>query len=575
MDACPVSHAGLFIGRAMDGERAVVALEGFEMEQGPKSEAAGELYFGCDVRTIDDSRPVASAVAVRDGKIAAVGDVEECRGVLGEHREEIDLGGGTLLPGFIDTHIHPVMLAYFDMNTTLTEAASIADVQELLREAARKTAPGAWVTGLDFNDQKLREKRIPTRHELDAAVPDIPVIVVRYDGHMLIANTKAIEAAGVTAASPDPAGGFIDREGDGFPAGPFREAAAQVVISAAPFPDLAVFAESARRTFQRLASRGVTSIGAVLQTDDEGPAGSQGAYDLLAMQLVLGSVQQSVFGMLIARDMEKITEAMGTPLQQPDDAGHRIGAMKIFADGSLGSRTAYLQKSFSDEPANSGFMIFDDDELYRRMKAAHCAGLQVATHAIGDAAVRDIVNLYERLSIEFPRDDARHRIEHASVLDERIIDDMARLGIVAAVTPLYIHSEKEWLGERLGDARLKWTYPFRSLLDAGVRVAASSDAPVESTDVMHAIQCCVTREGFETGQSVSAAEAVRMYTIDAAFAQHEDAVKGSITPGKRADMVLLDADPTMVAAEKISLIAVRRTISGGRTCFRLEGAGAR
>ena len=215
------------------------------------------------------------------------------------------------------------MLAYFNMNATLTGAASIADVQDLLRDSASRAAPDAWVMGLDFNDQKLSEKRMLTRHEIDAAVPDVPVVLVRYDGHLIIANTKAIEAAGVDASTPDPAGGFIDREPDGFPAGPFREAAAQEIISAAPFPDLEVFADSARKTFERLAARGITSIGAVLQTDEEGPAGSQGAYDLLAMQLVLASAPQSVFGMLVASDFAKIEAAKETPLAAGRGPSHR------------------------------------------------------------------------------------------------------------------------------------------------------------------------------------------------------------------------------------------------------------
>ena len=534
-----------------------------------------QVYHGCKVYTVDDARPRADAVAVCGDRIIAVGGLGECRAAAGPGAKEIDLSGGTLMPGFIDTHIHPVMLAYFNMNATLTGAASIADVQDMLRDSAQCAAPDAWVMGLDFNDQKLREKRMLTRQELDAAVPDVPVVLVRYDGHMIIANTKAIEAAGVTASTPDPAGGFIDREPDGFPAGPFREAAAQVIISAAPFPDLEVFADSARKTFERLAARGITSIGAVLQTDEEGPAGSQGAYDLLAMQLVLGSAPQSVFGMLVASDFAKIEAAKETPLDQPPGAGHRIGAMKLFADGSLGSSTAFMKEAFADAPGNRGFLIYGEEEMHRRMSAAHAGGLQVATHAIGDAAIRTVVDLYERLARENPRPDARHRIEHASVLDGRLIEDMARLGIVAAVTPMYVHSEKDWLPERLGRARLPWTYPFRSLLDAGVRVAGSSDAPVETTDVLAAIECCVTREGFEPAQSVSAAEAVRFYTIDAAYAQNEDAFKGSITPGKRADMVLLDADPTAVAAEEISKIKVRRTIAGGVTCFLAEGEGVR
>ena len=532
---------------------------------------AERLYHNCEVYTVDASRPRAEAVAVRGEEIVAVGFFVECRAALGTGHEEVDLGGGALLPGFIDTHIHPVMLAFFEMNAALGKARSIADVQDILSESAAEAGEGAWVLGLDFDDQKLAEKRMPGRQEIDRAVGGRPAVIVRYDGHMLIANTAAIEASGVDASTGDPPGGFIDREPDGYPAGPFREAAAQVVLSLMPPPDIPVFLESARNTFDRLAARGITSLGAVLQTDAEGPGGEQGTLDLVAMQLLLDGMPQTVFGMLIARDIEKIVEAKRTPLEQPGGAGHRVGAMKIFADGSLGSRTAFMSRPFSDAPDNVGFLIYDEAELYRRMVAAHNLGLQIATHAIGDAANRTVVDLYGRLQREHPRADARHRLEHASVLDERLIEDMARLGVVAAVTPLYVQTEKEWLGERLGE-RVRMTYPFRSMLDAGVRLAGSSDAPVESTDVLSAIHCCVTRDGFETQECLTAAEAVRIYTLDAAYAQHQEEVRGSISPGKRADMVLLDANPVDVAADRISDIKVLRTIAGGETCFQAPDA---
>ncbi|HEY5494510.1 MAG TPA: amidohydrolase [Candidatus Anoxymicrobiaceae bacterium] len=530
------------------------------------------LYLGCEVYTVETARPRAEAVAVRGDTIAAVGPIEECRAALSPGCDEVDLGGGTLLPGFIDTHIHPVMLAFYEMNAALGKARSISDVQEILNESAAAAGKGAWVLGLDFDDQKLAEKRMLTRQEIDTVSGGRPAVIVRYDGHMLLANTAAIEAAGVDASSPDPPGGFIDREPDGFPAGPFREAAAQVVLSAMPPPDIPVFMGSARGTFEKLAARGITSLGAVLQTDAEGPGGEQGALDLAAMLLLLEDIPQTIFGLLIARDIEKILDARRTPLEQPGGRGHRVGAMKIFADGSLGSHTAFMSRPFSDAPDNSGFLIYDESELYRRMVAAHNLGLQIATHAIGDAANRTIVDLYGRLLREHPRSEARHRLEHASVLDERLIDDMARLGVVAAVTPLYVRTERAWLGERLGE-RVRMTYPFRSMLDAGVRLAGSSDAPVESTDVLGAIQCCVTRDGFETQEGVTAAEAVRMYTLDAAYAQHQEEVRGSIAAGKRADMVLLGANPVDVPTESISGIRVLRTIAGGKTCFQAAGAG--
>jgi hypothetical protein len=230
-----------------------------------------------------------------------------------------------------------------------------------------------------------------------------------------------------------------------------------------------------------------------------------------------------------------------------------------------------MDAPFSDQPERQGFMTTEADEIYRRMVEAHCRGLQIGVHAIGDEANRRCLDLYERLLAEHPRADHRHRIEHASVLDDETIARMARLGIVVSTQPLFIHSEKTWLHKRLGPDRARRTYPLRSLLEAGVRVAGASDAPVESTDVLHALQCCVTREGFEVEQGISAAQALRMFTIDAAYAQFEDHEKGSICPGKRADFAVLSANPVRVPPEAIRDIRVEQTIVAGRAVYTRGG----
>jgi hypothetical protein len=198
------------------------------------------------------------------------------------------------------------------------------------------------------------------------------------------------------------------------------------------------------------------------------------------------------------------------------------------------------------------------------MVFAHQAGLQVCIHAIGDIGNRKVIDLYDRLLKEYPRDDHRHRIEHASLLDASMLADMVRLGLVVSTQPLFIHSEKHWLHKRLGPDRTAWTYPYRSLLKAGVTVAGASDCPVESTDVIHAIACCVTREGFEPAQAIAPEQALRMFTIAAAYAQFEESVKGSLSVGKRADMVILSANPASVLPDEIMSIRVERTICGGK-----------
>jgi len=528
---------------------------------------AAQLYFGGEVYTVDPRRPVADAVAVRDGTIRAVGSQQECRAALGGRFEPVDLRGSALLPGFVDTHLHPLPMVYCDMNVNLRRVRTLEEMQDLFRSAARTASPGRWIVGLDFDEHTLERPALPTRHNLDAACPDRPALIVKHDGHMVIANTRALEAAGVSDATVDPPGGIIDREPDGYPAGPFRETASQIPMSVIPVPEWEDLVEGAKHTFSRISARGITSVGAVMQTGEEGPLGTSGTMETLAMSLLLEHARFSLYGLLIANQPGEVEEVRKTPLHGDVPGGHRIGGIKIYVDGTFGSLTSYMDAPFSDQPGGRGMLTKSPEEIYRRMLFAHTSGLQIALHVIGDAAVRTSLDLYERLLVAYPRSDHRHRLEHASILDEAALGRMARLGLVVSAQPLFIHSEKSWLHKRLGPERTRKTYPFRSILEAGVTLAGASDAPVESTDVLHALQCCVTREGFEPQQRISAAQAVRMYTLDAAFAQFEERLKGSLTPGKRADMVVLTENPVSVPPERIRHIRVLRTIWAGRVSY--------
>jgi predicted amidohydrolase YtcJ len=229
-----------------------------------------------------------------------------------------------------------------------------------------------------------------------------------------------------------------------------------------------------------------------------------------------------------------------------------------------------MRAPFSDRPGERGFMTLDDSEIYARMRAAHDAELQICVHAIGDAAVERCIELYERLLADRPRANHRHRLEHASLVPPDLMPRMARLGLCVSTQPLFIHSEKHWLPRRLGAERTPYTYPLRALLDAGIVVGGASDAPVESTSVLHAIECCVTREGFEPRQALTPLEGLRLFTRDAAYIQFEENEKGTLAPGKRADMVVLSENPLAAPPDRIAAIRVDRTVCGGRVTYRRD-----
>jgi predicted amidohydrolase YtcJ len=528
--------------------------------------AKGQLYFNGVVRTMDRARPLAGAVAVRDGTIIAVGEKDACAGALEKGYQTIDLKGRTLLPGFIDTHLHPIMLIYFSMNCDLGAISSMGGLKLELRRALARKNDSTWLAGLNFDEQNLQEKRVPTRQDLDDVSRDRPVIVIKHDGHSVFANTCAIESAGVTASTPDPEAGKIEREADGSPSGVFREAAVKLILNAMPMPELPALIDGARATFRRLASLGLTSLGVVLQTGEEGPAGSAGAFDVMAMQLFSADCPFSLYSLLITGDVSELEGLRSSALA---NGPHRLGGVKLFADGTFGSSTAYMQAPFADDAGIKGHLMHQPEELYRQMAAAHNDGWQVCIHAIGDAANRLCAELYGRLFKEFPGAGRRHRIEHASIMDDWTVQELSRLGIAVSTQPMFIHSEKGWLERRLGPDRCRSVYPFRSLLDAGIRLSGASDGPIESQDVLHALQCCVTREGFEPHQCITVEEALRMYTVEAAFSQFEEGIKGSIAAGKRADLVILSGDPVATDPGHIKDIKVEMTVAGGTPIFTL------
>lgn len=537
-----------------------------------RSADAGDaaLYAGGQVVTLEAAQPVAEALATLRGRILHVGSAATCRAALqragATQVAQVHLAGRCLLPGFIDTHLHPIALLYFDMNADLRPVRSIAALQETLRRAARALPPGEWLVGLQLEDEALAERRLPTASEIDAACPDRPVVLLEHDGHSAVGNGAALAEAGITPTTADPPAGRFGRDAQGAPNGPCFETAARLLFGAVPQPSVERLARTARATFAGLAARGITSAGVVLQTDAEGPGGEAGRFESLAMQLLLEHACFATYAILIGADVEAAIAARSSPLHDPA-AGRRVGGFKIFADGTFGSCTAHMREAFSDRAGERGLATLSSAELLERMRQAHAAGLQICVHAIGDAAIDDCIGLFEKILAESPRRDHRHRIEHASLLPPDLIPRIARLGLCVSTQPLFIHSEKGWLDRRLGRERARFAYPLRALVEAGIAVGGASDAPVESTDVLHAIQCCITREGFHPEESLTREQALRLFTRDAAFVQFEETEKGTLAAGKRADLVILSDNPLTAPVEEISSIRVVRTVCAGQTTY--------
>lgn len=557
------------------------------------------LYRGGRVLTVDPAQSYAEAVATREGRIVAVGSEDDCRRALGldpasgdgttstatatttaasESPDHItgpmvcDLAGRTLLPGFNDAHIHPLAMSYYSYGLKLDAATSVSDILDALADRARVSAPGEWVMGLQISAERLAEQRLPSIAELDAVAGGHAVVLIGRDGHTSLGNTVALAAAGIRPNRVDPPGGRFERDDRGRLTGVCRETATRVLMSSVPVPDLDQLEAGIHQVFDELAAHGVTSAGLILQTDPEGPSGAVAALESVGMMIYVKDVRIGTHAILCGHPSRAVDARTSSALHDP--AQNRIvGGVKLFLDGTFGARTARMHEPYADATSQQGMLTIDTNVAASRMEAAHLAGLQICVHAIGDAANTLALDLFDALLAHHPPASAgapRHRIEHASVLDDRSAERFAELGIAAVVQPLFLRSEAQWLDTRLGPERARRTYPFRRLVDAGVVLAGSSDAPFEDPDVLAGIYAAVTRHGFEPAQALTATEAVEMYTQGAAIAQGRDDVTGRIAPGLQADLVVLSDDPTAVPADALGDIDVCLTVVRGQVIYASE-----
>jgi hypothetical protein len=526
------------------------------------------LFTNGTVLTMEGESITHEACVVSGGAILDVGTAAAMRALAGPSREEIDLSSGVLIPGFTDCHLHLVLSAFFKMNTDLADVRSVADVLTIIRDKAAALAPGAWIMGLRFREDNFPDKRMPTLAELDAAAPDNPVLLVRYDGHTGLVSSAALAAAKITGDTPDPAGGIIAREG-GKPTGVLKELAIDLALAALPTPDVEQFRKGFYLFMDDLLTSGIVHVHSVLQTGQNGPAGSLGPFEIPLLKLFEKEIHQTVYPLVAATSVDEATKTLAEQFgAEKKDGRWRGGALKIFVDGTFGSRTARFSEDYSDVPGERGMMVIEADALRETIFGAQEEGLQVAAHIIGDEAITETVRIFADARQAVGGPDLRHRIEHCGMIRHADFAAIKKAGIILSFQPSFIVSEGAWIESRVGKARLGDVYAIRRALDAGIPVCGGSDSPIESPNVLAGVWGAAVRKGFTTDQALSPYEALSLYTSRAAFASFEEQTRGTITKGKRADLVVLEHDPRAVKPDEIRSVTVKLTMIGGEVKYR-------
>jgi predicted amidohydrolase YtcJ len=522
------------------------------------------VLTGGSVITLDPARPRATAVAVREGRIVAVGGEADVQPFRGPQTRVVALAGGGVVPGLADAHVHVEGIGQAAESLDLVGAASLQEALDRVAKGARALPPGEWLIGRGWDQNDWPEKRFPTAAELDRAAADRPVLLERVDGHASWANTRALTLAGITSTTPDPPGGRILRDPSGAPAGVLVDAAQVLAESKVPEPSRAVRKRRLAKGLAAAAAVGLTSVHDAGVTIDTIPIYKE----LLAEDALPVRVHVMLRGP--GEFLEKGAALL--PEHGLGDGRLNIHAIKVVADGALGSRGAWLLEPYTDEPGTRGLNTVDAAAFERLLGEAVRRGFQVATHAIGDAANRFVLDAYERAFAGRDGAALRFRVEHAQVLAAPDVPRFKRLGVLPSMQPTHCTSDMYWAGDRIGPERVKGAYLWYTFLDAGVRVPAGSDAPVERIDVLPGLQAAVTRQdakgwpsgGWQPQERVSLEQALRMFTQDAAFAAFDEKDRGTIAVGMRADLTVVGADLEKVAPGALAAVPVRMTIVGGR-----------
>lgn len=530
-----------------------------------------------NIRTMDAFMPLAQAVSVQDGKIAYVGDNKNALSFKTERTNIIDLEGKTLVPSFNDSHMHLVGHGAFMEKANLTGSRSIDELIDKMKSYiySRDIAPGAWVQGRGWNHDHFDSKRFPNRYDLDNITEDYPICLQRACGHVCVINSKALKEAGIGRNTPQVEGGHFDVDEKGEPLGIFRENALSLIYDCIPQPDIKDIKQMIVKAANDALKQGLTSI----QTDDfESVPGKNfrkiiTAYKELEKENLL---PVRINQQCLLPDMAKLLDFLDTGLRTGHGSEfYKIGPVKLLADGSLGARTAYLANPYNDEPSTCGIPVYTQKELDLLVKVSHDARMQVAIHCIGDGAMYMAFHSIEGALLENPRFNHRHSIVHCQITDNMLLDKFKAFDVTAHIQPIFLDYDLHIVEDRIGTNRANTSYNWKGLLDRGVHTAFGSDCPVEPFNVMHGIYCAVTRkdlngypeEGWLPDQKLTAFQSVYGFTMGAAYASFEENIKGSITPGKLADMTVLSRDIFAIEPEEIKDVDVLMTFVNGELVY--------
>ncbi|NGZ82749.1 amidohydrolase [Duganella aceris] len=501
------------------------------------------------------------------GRVVAVGSERETAAALPK-AEHVDAQGKTLLPGLIDAHGHVFELGEIASGVELYSSTSLNGAVRAVADFSRSHPKKAWIIGFGWNQEIWKLGRFPTAAELDAVVNDRPVLLHRVDGHAIWVNTKALEMAGVTRETQDPAGGKIERDASGKPTGVLVDGAMELVNKVVPLPTPAEARATLDVALTSLSKVGLTSV------HDAGIKVVQD--DIYRDYADHAKLTTRVYAMIgdTAGDFDELSKE--GPLKSYANDVYALAAVKLYSDGALGSRGAALLAPYSDLPSTKGLLFYPNEEMLAKMNKAMKAGYQVNIHAIGDAGNRQILDAYAQLIPKYGNVALRHRIEHAQVVAVEDIPRFKSLGVIPSMQPTHATSDQNMAEQRVGHERIKGAYAWRSFLDQGSKIACGSDFPIESPNPFEGMHAAVTRQnnagvpvgGWYKNQAMTLTEAFRCFTLDAAYAAHQENVIGSLEPGKWADFILVDRDLFKIPAEQIGKTQVLQTWMGGKRVYK-------